>query len=70
VTRRKPLQWDDIAGRKVPACVECCYVWFSFLFNEAIHSVCIETGDNPATLSRRYIEAYHDRRHPSGWEGD
>lgn len=71
MTKRKPLQWYSatVGGVGVngmtPGCDKCADLLFMTGFAEAVYSVSIEHPGSPASLARRTIESYHERRHPA-----
>lgn len=71
MTARKALEWYSVASDigvdgMVPACEQCQARLFTPGFAESVYSVSIETGDDPAAMARRDLDAYHARRHQEG----
>jgi hypothetical protein len=69
VTKRWPLAWHQVGTKRdilIPDCPECFEHLTQPMMAEAVYSVAIETGGDPAAMARRVVDRYHANRHREG----
>ena len=57
------LKWFKTEHGLAPQCTECADLMTSPMWQEAVHSVSLETGENPERMNRRAINTYHANGH-------
>ncbi len=66
MTKRQPLQWFNVTDGSdglIPGCDTCAERYLDPMFMEAVCSVALERGSEPAGLARRVIDQFHANRH-------